>query len=165
MFKVDYLGGWMPTYTLNFSHGSAGVLAQYYNFLRLGREGYRQIMTNCLQNAQHLAKQLEKSKKFTMIHTGDLLPIVAMRLTDKIKSYSVFDLSSKLRERGWVMSAYTLPPDAERIAILRVVVRENFGRDMVNLLVQDILNACEQLEKHETGPRPPPSSGKHRPIC
>lgn len=164
VFKVDYLGGWMPTYTLNFSRSSAGVLAQYYNFLRLGKEGYRQVMTNCLENAQHLAKQLQKSGKFTMIHRGDLLPIVAMRLEKKITGYSVFDLSSKLRERGWVMSAYTLPPDAEHIAILRVVVRENFSRDMVNLLFQDIMEACDKLEEPQESVAPR-SRDKHRPIC
>ena len=154
----------MPTYTLNFSRGSASVLAQYYNFLRLGKEGYRQIMTNCLENAQYLAKQLEESGKFTMIHRGDLLPIVAMRLDKKITGYTVFDLSAKLRERGWVMSAYTLPPDAEHIAILRVVVRENFSRDMINLLFQDIMQACDKLEKPQQKVSPP-SPDKHRPIC
>ena len=79
VFKVDYLGGWMPTYTLNFSRGSATVLAQYYNFIRLGKEGYRKVMCNCLDNAAYLAKKLEESGPFEMIHKGDLLPIVAMR--------------------------------------------------------------------------------------
>ncbi len=139
VFKVDYLGGWMPTYTLNFSRSSIGVLAQYYNFLRLGEEGYTAIMKNCLDNASYLGSLLEKSGKFTLIHKGDFLPIVAMRL----KEGDVFALSNKLRERGWIVSAYTLPPNAEKIALMRVVVRENFSRDMADLLFKDIDTAFE----------------------
>lgn len=161
IFKVNYLGGWMPTYTLNFSRGTAMVIAQYYNFLRLGKEGYRNIMTNCMKNAKYLAKKLESSKKFVMINRGDLLPIVAIRLLDE-KGFSVFDLSDKLRERGWIVSAYTMPENAEDIAIMRVVVREHFSRDMADILYEDILAAMEALEKGEIKKVP---KGKKIHIC
>jgi len=150
VFKVDYLGGWMPTYTLNFSCNGAFVLAQYYNFLRLGREGYTQIMNNCVENAQYLGKMLAKSGKFEMINDAQMLPIVAVKLKDEIKGYTVYDISSKLRERGWVMAAYIMPPNAEEIALLRVVVREHFSRDMAEILYQDVMNACARLESKES---------------
>ena len=164
VFKVNYLGGWMPTYTLNFSCNSAFVLAQYYNFLRLGREGYTHIMKNCVANAQYLAEKLKKSGNFEMINDAQMLPIVAVKLKDSVKNYTVYDLSSKLRERGWVIAAYTMPPDAEEISLLRVVVREHFSRDMADILFQDIKNACAALNK---GANPPAPNGKekHRPIC
>lgn len=148
VFKVNYLGGWMPTYTLNFSRGGATVIGQYYNFLRLGKKGHQEIMQNCLSNAQYLAEHLKGSGKFAMVNDSQMLPIVAVRLKDDIKNYTVFDLSAKLRERGWVMSAYTMPPNAEEIAIMRVVVREHFSKDMADILFKDIMEACDFLSKH-----------------
>ncbi len=146
IFKVNYLGGEMPTYTLNFSRGSAMVIAQYYNFLRLGKEGYREIMTNVINNARYLAKRLSATRRFIMLNEAQLLPIVALRLKEPSK-FNVFDLSAKIRERGWIISAYTLPPDAQDIAIMRVVVRERFSRDMAEILFNDIVKACKELDK------------------
>lgn len=148
IFHVNYLGGQMPSMTLNFSRGSSMVLAQYYNFLRLGKNGYTEIMENCLANAAYLSKTLEDSGKFVLLNPSQALPIVGVRLKDGITKYNEFDISNKVRERGWVLSAYTLPPDAQETAMLRVVVREHFSRDMAETLARDILNACEFLEKH-----------------
>lgn len=164
VFKVNYLGGWMPTYTLNFSCNSVFVLGQYYNFLRLGREGYTHIMTNCIANAQYLSKKLEKSGKFEMINNAQMLPIVAVKLKDSITNYTVFDLSNKIRERGWVIAAYTMPENAQEIALLRVVVRENFSRDMADILYEDIENACLTLESKEKTKKTQVKE-KHHPIC
>lgn len=163
VFKVDYLGGWMPTYTLNFSCNSINVISQYYNFLRLGKEGYTNIMKNCLSNASYLGKLLEKSGKFEMINRAGKLPIVAMKLKDHIRKYTVFDLSHKIRERGWIISAYTLPPNAEKIAIMRVVVKENFSHDMADILFSDIMNACDELSKVKT--KKLKLKKKHHPVC
>lgn len=165
VFKVNYLGGWMPTYTLNFSCNSAFVLAQYYNFLRLGREGYTHIMSNCVSNAQYLSGKLKNSGNFEMINEAQMLPIVAVKLKDSIKEYTVYDLSAKLRERGWVIAAYTMPPNAQEIALLRIVVREHFSRDMADILFQDIENACEALAHPKSKTPPPTPDEKHRPIC
>ncbi len=165
VFKVNYLGGWMPTYTLNFSCNSAFVLAQYYNFLRLGREGYTHIMNNCIANAQYLSEKLKNSGKFEMINDAQMLPIVAVKLKDSIKSYTVYDLSSKLRERGWVVAAYTMPENAQEIALLRIVVREHFSRDMADILFQDIEKACVALDSKETKPPQQANGEKPRPIC
>ncbi|MCP5505542.1 MAG: glutamate decarboxylase [Chlamydiales bacterium] len=165
VFKVNYLGGWMPTYTLNFSCNSAFVLAQYYNFLRLGREGYTHIMNNCVSNAQYLSKKLKDSGKFEMINEAQMLPIVAVKLKDSIKEYTVYDLSAKLRERGWVIAAYTMPPNAQEVSLLRIVVREHFSRDMADILYQDIENACAFLSSSKSHAPPPSPDEKHRPIC
>ena len=147
IFTVNYLGGEMPTFTLNFSRNSCMVLAQYYNFLRLGKEGYRRIMTNIMENARYLAGALAGSGKFIMLNESQLLPIIAFRL--KEESFTIFDLSDKLRQRGWIISAYTLPPNAQDLAIMRIVVREHLSRDMAEILHNDIMNACGQLEKEK----------------
>ncbi|NGX61476.1 MAG: Glutamate decarboxylase [Chlamydiae bacterium] len=149
IYKVDYLGGWMPTYTLNFSRGSGGIIAQYYNFLRLGREGYTNIMQNSLNNARYLSQLLQKDGRFTLINRGEELPIVIMRLAPSVEGYTVFDLSEKVREKGWILSAYTLPKNAEEVAVLRVVVRENFSHDMAELLYGHIQEACLTLDKEK----------------
>lgn len=99
-----------------------------------------------------------------MINDAQMLPIVAVKLKDSVKKFTVYDLSAKLRERGWVIAAYTMPANAENISLLRIVVREHFSRDMADILFQDVENACSFLE---TGAPPTKSNGKekHRPIC
>lgn len=149
IFYVNYLGNEMPSYTLNFSKGSAMIMAQYYNLLRLGREGYTRIAMNVLGNARYLCKYIANTGRFEVLNTASLLPIVTFKLKEGV-NYTVFDLSHKLRERGWILPAYTLPPNAESIAIMRVVVKENFSRDMVDILFKDIMNACEILEGTKT---------------
>ncbi|MCP8305175.1 MAG: glutamate decarboxylase [archaeon] len=163
IFYVNYLGDEMPTYTLNFSRGAAMVIVQYYNLIRLGREGYKNIATNTLKNARYLVKHLTKMGKFDMLNTAKLLPIVTFKLKEPA-NYTPFDLSHKLRERGWIVPAYTLPPNAESIAIMRVVVKENFSEDMADMLATDILKACEALEgtkKEEIVGRRSPREGHH----
>ena len=141
------------------------VVAQYYNFIRLGKEGYRNIMSNCLENARYLASKLAKSDKFKMINEAQFLPIVALRLKDE-GNYTVFNLSDKLRERGWIISAYTMPANAQNIAVMRVVVREHFSKDMADILFQDIMNACEHFEKAEKGiKKSVDNKEKKHPIC
>jgi glutamate decarboxylase len=165
IFKVNYLGGEMPTFTLNFSRGSAMIIAQYYNLLRLGREGYERTMTNTVENARYLGKRLAESGRFDMLNEAQLLPIVAFKLKGQT-NFSIFELSEKVRQRGWIIAAYTLPKNAEQIAIMRVVVRENFSRDMAEMLCSDIIEACDELRETGTGMMPP-SAGEEgsRHIC
>ena len=144
IFSVNYLGGEMPTYTLNFSKGSAMVLAQYYNFIRLGIEGYSDIANNLMANAKYLKGQLVDTKRFLPIGDGEHFPVVSFTLK-KDRGYSVYDVSEKLRDSGWIVPAYTLPPNAEDIDVLRVVVKENFSRDMVDIFIKDIVEACDVL--------------------
>lgn len=163
IFYVNYLGDEMPTYTLNFSRGTSMILVQYYNLLRLGRQGYQRIAINLLDNARYLAKSLANTGKFEMLNTANLLPIVTVKLKGQTK-YTVFDLSHKLRERGWILPAYTLPPNAQSVAIARVVVKETFSRDMADMLLGDIMKACEALEGTGTPaiiPQRSPRKGHH----
>jgi len=152
VFKVNYLGGEMDTYTLNFSRGGSTVLAQYYNLIRLGKSGYRQIMTNIMENARWLAKLLSDSGRFEMLNSGEQMPVIVFRLKDGA-AFSVYDVSHKLRERGWIVPAYTMPPNAEDVAVLRVVVKENFSRDMAEMLAADVEEACVVLEAGHDGGR------------
>jgi len=147
IFKVNYLGDTMPTYTLNFSRGSDTILAQYYNLLRLGHSGYEKIMNNCMENSKYLSDSLVKSQKFELLSTSEL-PIIVFKFANKVK-FTPFELSQKLRERDWMLPAYKLPVTDSDITVMRVVVRETFSRDMAENLFTDILNAYTQLEKGE----------------
>jgi len=134
----------MPTYTLNFSRGGSTIIAQYYNFLRLGREGYTRIMENITKNAKYLASRMNATGYFENLNPDQLLPVVAVKLK-KEENFTLYDLTAKLRERGWIIPAYTLPPDAEDVVILRVVVKENLSRDMIDILCKDIVDAFKFL--------------------
>ncbi len=145
IFTVDYLGEQEETYTLNFSGSSAMVVAQYYNILRFGRAGYTGIMKNILKVSRDLAEELDRLGRFEMLNIGERLPIIAFR-QKKETEYSLLQLSHKLREKGWIVPAYSLPKNAEDIEIMRIVVRENFTLDMAAILVDDIEKACQFLE-------------------
>ncbi|TRW45494.1 glutamate decarboxylase [Georgenia yuyongxinii] len=155
VFTENYLGKTDATFTLNFSTGSAMVLAQYYNFVRYGRAGYTYIMRNMQLNARLLAEKLRAMGRFELIGAGDeQLPLVAFRLTDK-EVYDEFDIAWQLSaERGWMVPAYTLPPDAQSVTIMRALVKQTMSREHVDTLARDIEEACATLAKkggaHET---------------
>jgi glutamate decarboxylase len=145
VFKINYLGGEMANYSLNFSRASNAVLLQYYNFLRLGHEGYERIVANLMENAGELEKTLTASGRFELLNDARYLPVVVVRPTGKGGDLDVFELSERLRERGWIVPAYTLPPNAESVAVLRMVVKENFSRDMAEMLSEDIERAVAKM--------------------
>jgi glutamate decarboxylase len=145
IFTVNYLGEQEKTYTLNFSGGSAMIVAQYYNILRFGRAGYINIMENILEVSQDLAKRLERLGRFEILNKGEHLPIIAFK-QKKVTEYSLLHLSHKLRERGWIVPAYHLPKDAEDVEIMRIVIRANFTSDMTTILVEDIEKTCKFFE-------------------
>jgi len=155
VFYVNYLGGEAPTATLNFSKSSATVLVQYYQLLRLGREGYTRIMQHALSHAEYLRDRLIQSGKFTIMNATQRIPVVALTLDKSIKRYNEFDISNKVRERGWILAAYSMPPDAQEVNSLRIVVRPHLNRHVVEILAQDILSACDFLEKHGGNATPP----------
>lgn len=146
IFNINYLGGLMPNYSLNFSKGSSTIIAQYYNLIRLGKKGYTDVMTNLFKNTIYLSDELEKSGKFEVINKKITVPLVVVTLKDD--DFTVFQLSEKLREKGWIVPAYTLPENAEDIAVMRIVVKESFGRDMVEMLLSDLMEAYDLLKKH-----------------
>jgi glutamate decarboxylase len=153
IFNVNYLGGKMPTFALNFSRPGAQVAAQYYNFLRLGFEGYRAVHQTCQDIAMHLSSSIAKLGPFELLSDGSDLPVFAVRLRDEVTGYSVFDISERLRARGWQVPAYTFPADLQDTAVLRVVVRNGFSRDLGELFLSDLLNGVLELDRH-TAPLP-----------
>jgi glutamate decarboxylase len=155
IFWVNYLGDNMPTFALNFSRPGAQVVAQYYNFLRLGFDGYKAVQGYARDVATTLSAQIAELGPFELLTRGDELPVFAFTLADEIDNFSVFDVSNALRERGWLLPAYTFPKNREDLAALRVVVKRGFGHDMANLLVEDIKRQLPKLQKqpepvHET---------------
>ena len=148
VFYENYLGKTDATFTLNFSTGAAPVLAQYYNFVRLGREGYTYVIEAMEKNACALADRLEACGDFELIGAEEeQLPLVAFRLHEG-KDYDEFDLSWQLSaERGWMLPAYTLPPNAQEEKVLRALVKETLSREQVDRLADDIEQACATLEK------------------
>jgi len=162
VFHVNYLGGDMPTFTLNFSRPGNQVVGQYYNFLRLGRAGYTQIMTAMRDIATELAADIAKIGPFELVSDASTIPVFAFKLKDGVENYSVFDVSDKLREYGWQVPAYTMPEHAEDIAVLRIVVREGFSQDMAGMLLDDIRKAVTWFDgRSKQEPKPPASHFRH----
>jgi glutamate decarboxylase len=146
IFRVNYLGGDMPTFALNFSRPGNQIVAQYYNFLRLGFSGYERIQDACRRTAGYLASQLEGIGAFECLTRGEDIPVLALKLKDDAGlNCSVFDVSEMLRRRGWLVPAYTMPADCEETAVLRVVVKAGFSRDMADMLVEDMERVFEHF--------------------
>jgi glutamate decarboxylase len=148
VFEENYLGKTDATFTLNFSTGSSMVLAQYYNFVRYGREGYAYVMQNMQANAKVLAEKLDAMGLFDLIGSGEeQLPLVAFKLKSD-NGYDEFDIAWQLSaERGWMVPAYTLPPNAQEETIMRALVKETMSREHVDTLARDIQEACDTLAK------------------
>ncbi|PWA59052.1 glutamate decarboxylase [Artemisia annua] len=145
VFHINYLGSDQPTFTLNFSKGSSQIIAQYYQFIRLGFEGYKDIMMNCSENTRSLKEGLQKTGRFDIISKDIGVPLLAFSLKDSSR-YTVFDISESLRRFGWIVPAYTMPPDAQHISVLRVVIREDFSRSLADRLIADIVKVVNELE-------------------
>jgi glutamate decarboxylase len=160
VFKVNYLGGEMPTFALNFSRPGAQVAAQYYNFIRLGWNGYKHVQQTCQDIAKYLSAEISKLGQFELLTDGSDLPVFAFKLRDDVTGYSVFDLSERLRMRGWQVPAYTFPADLENMAVMRIVVRNGFSMDLANLLLDDIRMHLQVLEHHPQ--TQPPAEVQHR---
>ena len=148
VFEENYLGKTDATFTLNFSTGSAMVIAQYYNLVRYGRAGYTYVMRNMQENARQLAEQLRAMGRFELIGSDEeQLPLVAFRLAAD-ENYDEFDLAWQLSaERGWMVPAYTMPPNAHDVTIMRALVKETLSREHVDTLARDIEEACATLAK------------------
>ncbi|MGH9123711.1 MAG: glutamate decarboxylase [Acidimicrobiales bacterium] len=147
VFKVDYLGGEMPTFTLNFSRPGSQVAAQYYNFIRLGFEGYKAVQDVCRDVARHLARSVAQMGPFELVTKEFGIPAFAFRLKDEVSAgYTVFDVSDALRAFGWIVPAYPMPPAIEDMDVLRIVVRNGFGRNLADSLLDDLSKVVKRLE-------------------
>ena len=140
MFNINYLGADQASFTLNFSKGASQVIGQYYQLIRLGKHGYKAIMSNLTRTADYLADSLEALGFILMSKkSGEGLPLVAFRMTkDEDRQYDEFALAHQLRVRGWVVPAYTMAPNTNDLKMLRVVVREDFTRNRCDALITDI---------------------------
>jgi glutamate decarboxylase len=150
VFYENYLGKTDATFTLNFSTGSAMVLAQYYNFIRLGHEGYKLAIGAMASNANYLGDRLREIGPFELIggESAEQLPLAAFNLADPDLPYDEFDIAWQVAaERGWMLPAYTMPPNAEHVKMLRALVKLNLTRPLVSTLADDIAAACETLAK------------------
>jgi glutamate decarboxylase len=145
VFDVNYLGGHMPTFALNFSRPGSEVVAQYYTFFRLGRSGYRAVQQACRDVATYLASEIEAMGMFTLISRGDELPVFAFTTKPEVRQWDVFALSRAMRERGWQVPAYTFPENRTDLAVLRVVCRNGFSRDLADDFLDDLRSAVNRL--------------------
>jgi glutamate decarboxylase len=153
IFRVNYLGGNMPTFALNFSRPGGQVAAQYYNFLRLGFEGYRSVQQTCQDVATHLSGQIAAMGPFELLTRGTELPVFAFKLRDPAAAgYTVYDLSERLRQRGWLVPAYTFPENMQDTAVMRIVVRNGLSLDLADSLLDDLRVQVGVLDSH---PHPP----------
>ena len=152
VFWVNYLGGNMPDFALNFSRPGGQVIAQYYLLMRLGREGYRAVQQSCYDVAQHLATSLQRIGPFEILFDGDSrngIPAVCWTLKrDADVRFTLFDLSDRLRTRGWQVAAYTLVPDLQAVTVMRALVRHGLSRDMADTLLDDLHDAIAYFTKH-----------------
>ena len=147
IFWVNYLGDDMPTFALNFSRPGAQIVGQYYNFLRLGFDGYQNIQGYARDVATRLAARIAELGPFELITKGDELPVFAFKLHPDVSNYTVFDVSNALRERGWLVPAYTFPKNRTDLGAMRVVVKRGFSHDLADLLVRDLERQLPRLQK------------------
>jgi glutamate decarboxylase len=146
IFHVNYLGGDMPTFTLNFSRPGNQIVGQYYNFIRLGRSGYIKVMETLQGIAQTLAKHIGEMGPFDVVSDGTDIPVLSFTVKDDLP-YTAFDVSDRLRYNGWQVPAYTMPDDATDVVVLRIVIREGFTRDLAEMLLEDLAKATAALQE------------------
>jgi glutamate decarboxylase len=157
VFHVNYLGGDMPTFTLNFSRPGNQIIGQYYNFVRLGRAGYTRIMETLRDIAVRLSTGIAAMTSFEVISDGTAIPVIAFKVPDD-SPFTVFHVSDQLRTSGWQVPAYTMPDDATDVAVLRIVVREGFSIDLADSLLEQLAKAVTHLQAFPPV-SPPPEAG------
>ncbi len=157
VFHVNYLGGDMPTFTLNFSRPGNQIVGQYYNFVRLGRDGYRRIMESLRDTAMHMSSKIAEMGTFDVVSDGSAIPVLSFKVKDPSK-FTVFHVSDLMRSGGWQVPAYTMPADAEEVAVIRIVVREGFGMDLADMLLAELAKAVAHLEAFPPA-QPAPAPG------
>jgi glutamate decarboxylase len=146
IFDVNYLGGQMPTFTLNFSRPGSEVIAQYFMFVAFGREGYRKAMKEAQDVAVHLSSGIAELGPYRLISEGRELPVFAFTLAPDVRNYDVFDVSDRLRQHGWLVPAYTFPENRQDLSVLRIVVRSGMNHEMAYLLLDHLEEETKFLE-------------------
>ena len=176
MFDVNYLGGHMPTFALNFSRPGSEVIAQYLMLTGLGRDGYTGVMRDAQDVAVQLSSEIAELGPYELLSDGRELPVFAFKLRDDVKNYTVFDVSDQLRQAGWLVPAYSFPENLQDMSVLRIVIRAGMTIEMADLLMEHFRAKTEFLESltapdAERGPRgvrpqlirPAPQAGRPPP--
>jgi glutamate decarboxylase len=145
VFDVNYLGGNMPTFSLNFSRPGSEVVAQYFMFMSYGRNGYTTMMRNLQEIALTLSKGIAEIGPYNLISDGSELPVFAFALDPSVTRFTVFDVSDRLRERGWLVPAYTFPENRQDLSVLRIVVRAGMHMEMAEMLLDFLGEKTEHL--------------------
>jgi len=147
IFDVNYLGGNMPTFALNFSRPGGEIICQYYNFLRLGKEGYRAIQTECYALGRYLAEKIGELGPFQIIYDGtDGIPGLCWQLKYPANAgFSLYDYADALRQRGWLVPAYSMPANREDLVIQRILIRHGFTAAMAHALLIEMEAALYHL--------------------
>jgi len=150
VFWVNYLGGNIPTFALNFSRPGGQIIAQYYNFLRLGREGYRKIHQACYETAAYLGDQIARLGPFEVIYNGrGGIPGLLWTLKNPASAgFTLYDFSEKLRSRGWQVPAYSMPADRKDLVVMRALIRHGISRDLADLLVTDMKRGLAHFQRN-----------------
>lgn len=149
IFHVNYLGGDMPDLALNFSRPGGQVIAQYYNFMRLGMAGYKKIHAACRSIAVHLAEEIQKTGYFDIIYDGsDGIPALSWKLKAGETRFNLHQLEERLRMRDWQVPVYSLPKNLESVSIQRILVRHGFSRELAELLLKDFRHAVDFLAEN-----------------
>jgi glutamate decarboxylase len=161
IFDVNYLGGHMPTFSLNFSRPGSEVIAQYLMFVGLGHAGYRRVIENAQEVAMHLSKEISEIGPYELLTDGSDLPVFAFTLKRDIENYTVYDVSERLRQKGWLVPAYTFPENRQDLSVLRIVVRAGMNLDMADLLIEHLRAVTEFLESL-SAPLPGPATEKRQ---
>jgi glutamate decarboxylase len=146
VFDVNYLGGHMPTFALNFSRPGSEVIAQYFMFASLGYEGYRKVIHEAQQVATYLSSAIAEIGPYRLLSHGTDLPVFAFALSPEVTHYTVFDVSDRLRQNGWLVPAYTFPKNRQDLRVLRMVIRAGMTHEMADHLLSDLRNQTEFLE-------------------
>ncbi|TWE13210.1 glutamate decarboxylase [Rudaeicoccus suwonensis] len=147
VFNVNYLGGNMPTFALNFSRPGMEVVGQYFMFTRLGREGFRVVQQAARDVAGLIAENIDQMPQFELLSRGDETPVVTFTTTDAAQGWDVFAVSRGLRERGWQVPAYTMPKNREDLAVLRIVCRNGLTSDLADWLLRDLHDTVATLAR------------------
>jgi glutamate decarboxylase len=159
VFDVNYLGGQLPTFGLNFSRPGSEVIAQYFMFATLGLDGFRRVMSGAQNVATYLSSEIAKLGPYHLISEGKDLPVFAFALSREVKNYTVFDISDRLRQRGWLVPAYTFPANRQDLSVLRIVVRSGMTHQMADHLLEYLESITKFLESLDA-PLPAPDVAK-----
>ena len=165
IFNVNYLGGSMPTFALNFSRPGGQIVAQYFNFVRLGREGYTKVHSSCYETSKYLATEIAALGPFEMLFDGNPaggIPAICWTFKKGAEpGYTLYDLADRLTLRGWQIPAYSLPANRQDLVVQRIIVRLGFSRDLATLLVGHFKSAIDHLSQHPTLRKPASHAFRH----